>query len=94
MAANPKKTSGYGRKYRLGVSAEDFSAQLAWQGCLCAICGTTLLLDASTHQDHDHATGRVRAILCRLCNQMLGQARDSQQILRNAAAYLDAYASS
>jgi len=55
----------------------------------CAIC------DASEpggqgdfHVDHDHATGKVRGLLCSRCNTSLGLYRDSPERLRRAADYL------
>lgn len=38
--------------------------------------------------DHDHKTGKVRAILCRKCNLGLGCFVDNPEIMRSAAAYL------
>jgi hypothetical protein len=38
--------------------------------------------------DHDHSTGKVRGILCKHCNHVLGHSRESLQILDNAKAYL------
>jgi hypothetical protein len=39
--------------------------------------------------DHDHATGKVRGLLCRRCNGLLGLAYDSPRTLRQAAEYLE-----
>lgn len=38
--------------------------------------------------DHDHKTGKVRGIVCNACNSMLGQARDSAEILWKGIFYL------
>lgn len=40
--------------------------------------------------DHCHRTGQVRGLLCVACNAMIGQARDRPEVLRAAAAYLEA----
>lgn len=39
--------------------------------------------------DHDHGTGKVRGVLCDLCNKALGQARDNPKILRALADYVE-----
>jgi len=38
--------------------------------------------------DHCHITGKVRGLLCRNCNLMIGNAKDSQKTLRAAIKYL------
>ena len=57
------------------------------QGWLCPIC--LRALDDRAHGDHDHRTGRVRAVLCFNCNGGLGQFKDDRVSLRRAAAYLE-----
>ena len=54
------------------------------QGGVCAACKT----DEPVHVDHDHKTGRVRGILCFLCNQALGNVRDEIPRLRGLIDYL------
>ena len=39
--------------------------------------------------DHNHATGNIRGLLCQGCNAALGLAKDSPEVLRNLAAYLE-----
>ena len=71
-----------------GLSRADYDALLAHQRGVCAICGgrRTYALDV----DHDHATGKVRGLLCRQCNRrLLPAAKDNPETLRNAANYLE-----
>ncbi len=58
---------------------------LAEQGGLCAICREA----PAEHVDHDHATERVRGLLCFNCNGALGQFRDRRELMLRAAMYLD-----
>lgn len=42
------------------------------QGGLCALCQSSLH-DKVACLDHDHATGRIRAVLCQNCNGIEGK---------------------
>lgn len=42
--------------------------------------------------DHDHESGRVRGLLCRACNLILGHAGDSRSVLMSAIEYLRVHA--
>ena len=57
---------------------------LGAQGGRCAACGQ----DEPKHVDHDHETGRVRGMLCFLCNQALGNVRDDVTRLQALIDYL------
>lgn len=39
--------------------------------------------------DHDHSNGKIRELLCRSCNLMLGNDKDSISTLFNAIIYLE-----
>lgn len=74
------------RTYGLGPG--EYDALYEAQGGRCAICRQTRRQRLSV--DHDHKTGLVRGLLCRLCNgRLLTAARDDQTVLRAAADYLD-----
>jgi hypothetical protein len=66
------------------ITRRELSELRAEQGDRCAICG-----DAEPqHLDHDHATGKIRALLCQRCNHGLGLFRDDPTLLRAAAEYV------
>ncbi|NCA22781.1 MAG: hypothetical protein EBS86_16815, partial [Crocinitomicaceae bacterium] len=52
----------------------------------CYICLCTF--DNNAHIDHDHKTGKVRGLLCRECNLLLGFSRDNIHLLEKAISYL------
>jgi hypothetical protein len=57
---------------------------------LCAICGKEG--DGRWKKlcvDHCHSTGKVRELLCRNCNMVLGQVGDNRDLLMEMVSYLD-----
>lgn len=62
--------------------------QLLAQHEVCAICEADEWGKKGPHVDHDHATGRVRGLLCGLCNNGLGNFRDDPARLQAAIDYL------
>jgi hypothetical protein len=82
-AAVPKDASYY-RLKRYGLSKEAYSALLDKQDGKCAICREEIAL----HVDHDHATGDVRGLLCRACNNGIGNFADDPARLQAAIDYL------
>ena len=88
--ANPDKVKTLKREYMFGAGAQEhFDSQLAIQTNLCAICEEPFKDGKDTHQDHNHDTALLRGILCSKCNPALGGFRDSPELLRKAADYIE-----
>lgn len=90
-AANRKRHHAFKRNY--GVTLADVEQMIEAQEGRCAICGHKLnaLGDKrgrAPQVDHDHATGRVRGVLCFSCNAGLGQFGDDIPRLQSAILYL------
>lgn len=74
-------------KSRYGLTPSGFLGFYKEQAGLCAICGGPPGKQG-LHVDHDHATGRVRGLLCFDCNSGLGKFRDHVGLLLRAVTYL------
>lgn len=72
---------------RYGMPAAAQIAMLEAQAGLCAICGREPGRKGLC-VDHDHATGRVRAMLCTRCNTAIGMLKDDPELCERAAIYL------
>jgi hypothetical protein len=61
------------------------------QNYTCAICPTQDFENKNglLFVDHDHATGKVRGLLCGGCNRMIGCGKDQPKRLRSGADYLE-----
>lgn len=74
-------------KVTYGVTGDEYEALLAAQGGVCAICKGRRSYNLAV--DHCHATGEVRGLLCRQCNnRLLPTVRDDVGLLRRAIDYL------
>ena len=78
-------------KHRWGMSLDDYRAALDAQGGVCAICGLPPEPQRRLAIDHSHTTGKRRGLLHRLCNLILGNAKDNPAVLDASAAYLRRY---
>lgn len=70
------------------MTEAEHEAMLVFQGGRCAICRRPPDPGQRLDVDHDHETLVVRGLLCRLCNRMVGCARDDADTLAAAAAYV------
>ena len=78
---------------KYGIDLDEYNRLAESQNDSCAICRKT---DKGTARgkirywsvDHDHATGKIRGLLCQQCNALLGMAKDDIDILQKAIEYL------
>lgn len=84
-----ERARGSSRWKKFGVTLAEFNQMFLVQESKCAVCHTAAA--KKWNLDHDHVTGRARGILCTTCNLGIGQMRDSADLCRAAAAYLDAH---
>lgn len=91
---NPEKARASYLKRRYGSTAEEIDSMLVGQLGACAICGIVpdpqadFKGDRVLHIDHDHATGKVRGLLCRKHNTAIGLFQDDPVLLYRAGDYL------
>lgn len=81
---NKLKVKDKRMRKKYGISLEEYKDMLETS---CPICGRSFG-EYTPHVDHDHKTGKVRGIICRNCNLMLGRFKDDVNILLNAIEYL------
>lgn len=79
---------------KYGITLQTYLKMLEAQGSKCAICNqieTSLDRHGNLkplYVDHNHTTGKVRALLCSACNLALGNFKESIDSLLNAVSYL------
>lgn len=74
-----------------GITPQTFEDMLKAQNGLCRLCGKPEYTTRRFCVDHDHKTGKIRALLCDPCNTGLGQFQDDPQLLAKAIEYLNTY---
>lgn len=85
---NPKDRLNKNLQNRYGITFEQKQSMIASQNGKCAICETELDLGKHTCVDHCHSTGKIRKILCRPCNILIGHSKENIEVLKNAIQYL------
>lgn len=85
---NPERTYAKNLWHKYRITPEQKEYMFASQGFVCAVCGTSEKPARGWHVDHNHETEKVRGVLCRHCNLMLGHARDNPTVLIAGAEYL------
>lgn len=76
-------------KNKYGTTIEEYNCKLIEQEGKCSICSKTAKENGrALAQDHCHATGKLRDLLCDNCNRSIGLLGDDPEILIKAAKYL------
>ncbi len=94
---DPKKHREYLLLYNYDITQDEYNLMMVNQSDRCAICLTD---EKGTNNngtqrdfwcvDHDHATGKVRGLLCDRCNRGIGFLDDDADNLLTASKYLEA----
>jgi len=77
-------------KFKFGITAEQWDAMYALQKGCCAICGkhqSEFIKRLSV--DHNHQTGKVRGLLCAMCNRyVMVVAETYPHLFQSATEYI------
>lgn len=87
---NRDKYYEYNAANRYGVKRAQIQAMCATSK-VCEICGDPPAAKKRLAIDHDHATGKLRGMLCHTCNLGLGAFKDDVLRIHKAAMYLAAH---
>jgi hypothetical protein len=85
------RTANLKRLY--GISDEDYARLMVQQDKRCAVCGNENSSGGRRLAvDHDHATGKIRGLLCDTCNvKMITLAFDGTGLFVKALSYLSGW---
>lgn len=88
MKINPKgrKLHDTNLRKKFGIGLIQYETMLQEQDGLCYLCGVKYSRNLAV--DHNHQTGKVRRLLCSMCNQALGLFKDNRDVLLRAADYV------
>jgi hypothetical protein len=89
---NKKRYQEIGRSSSLkrlyGITETEYESMFRSQNGVCGICSVAPISERLC-VDHNHATGKVRGLLCKSCNVAIGRFEDDRERLRNAINYLE-----
>lgn len=71
-------------KRDFGLTVDEYKKYFEIANYKCEICNSGLRLSL----DHNHATGKIRGVLCMNCNTALGHVKDDIKILEGLIEWL------
>ena len=90
--ANQDKVRDGKLKRKFGITIEHYNMMFEQQNGSCAICNRHQSeFKRALAVDHDHKSGKVRALLCLNCNKSLGGFQERPELLHAAVAYLESH---
>lgn len=94
IAKNPDEVRSKRLQNAYGITAQAYDQMLADQDGVCALCHKPEKAKSRSGAiralavDHCHDTGRVRGLLCRKCNQILGEIGDKLESAQKLVLYM------
>ena len=82
---HPNEHRKYVLKSLYGITVEQYNEVYSEQEGKCAICHSWFPV---LGVDHNHNTKRIRGLLCRQCNLVLGNSKENILVLESAIKYL------
>lgn len=79
-------------KHKFGITLDQYNKMFEEQQGCCAICGKHQTeFKRRLAVDHNHKTGKVRALLCDKCNWALGMLNEKVCVMKNMILYLEKF---
>ncbi len=90
---NSKRVKELSRKTHImrkfGITIEEYDAMSSAQNGVCAICENYCATGYKLAVDHNHKTGKIRALLCKNCNTAIGLLKENTDTMTKAIKYLE-----
>ena len=86
-AIKSNRNTMYRKKY--GITLYEYNEMLKSQNGVCAICLNFCDTGMNLAVDHDHNTGKIRALLCKNCNTAIGLFKENTNYISRAIEYLE-----
>jgi hypothetical protein len=96
----PEKGRDKNLKHLYGITLQEYNTLLEQQNHRCAICESTDPKGRKSgrgggvdvfYVDHDHNTGKVRGLLCNVCNRTMGYVGENSGVLEEMIKYLQTH---